>query len=56
MDDYDALRAANQRLEELLGRVQVSLSLDDTEWGFSTTEKRELLADIKAALRGNGGE
>jgi len=56
MEERDTLRTGRQRLEKLLGRVQASLSLDDTEWGFSTTEKRELLADIKTALRGNGSD
>ena len=37
-------------LEVLLLRVQVSLSLDDTEWGYSGAEKYKLLADIRAAL------
>ena len=37
-------------LEGLLLRVQVSLSLDDTEWGYSGAEKYKLLADIRAAL------
>jgi len=37
-------------LERLLLRVQVSLSLDDTEWGYSGAEKYKLLADIRAAL------
>lgn len=44
-------------LVELLSRVQVSLSLDDTEWGYSETEKYTLLADIRAKLasvRGGG--
>ena len=44
------LRTDNQRLEGLLQRVQVAMSLDDTEWGYSGTEKYTLLADIKAAL------
>ena len=52
--ERDTLRTANQRLEALLRRVQVSLSLDDTEWGYSATEKYTLLADIKAALVGTG--
>lgn len=43
-----------KRLSELLHRVQVSLSLDDTEWGYSATGKYRLLADIKAALSTNG--
>ena len=44
-------------LERLLLRVQVSLSLDDTEWGYSGAEKYKLLADIRAALpAGKGGE
>jgi hypothetical protein len=44
-------------LEELLLRVQVSLSLDDTEWGYSGAEKYKLLADIRAALSaGKEGE
>ena len=37
-------------LEGLLLHVQVSLSLDDTEWGYSGAEKYKLLADIRAAL------
>lgn len=37
-------------LEGLLLRVQVSLSLDDTEWGYSGAEKYKLLADIRTAL------
>ena len=37
-------------LEGLLLRVQVSLSLDDTEWGYSGAEKYKLLADIRVAL------
>ncbi len=37
-------------LEGLLLRVQVSLSLDDTEWGHSGAGKYKLLADIRAAL------
>jgi len=37
-------------LEGLLLRVQVSLSLGDTEWGYSGAEKYKLLADIRAAL------
>ena len=37
-------------LEGLLLRVQVSLSLDDTEWGYSGAEKYKLLSDIRAAL------
>ena len=37
-------------LKGLLLRVQVSLSLDDTEWGYSGAEKYKLLADIRAAL------
>ena len=44
-------------LEGLLPRVQVSLSLDDTEWGYSGAEKYKLLADIRAALSaGKEGE
>ena len=44
-------------LEGLLMRVQVSLSLDDTEWGYSGAEKYKLLADIRAALSaGKEGE
>ena len=44
-------------LERLLLRVQVSLSLDDTEWGYSGAEKYKLLADIRAALSaGKEGE
>ena len=44
-------------LEVLLLRVQVSLSLDDTEWGYSGAEKYKLLADIRAALSaGKEGE
>lgn len=35
-------------LNGLLLRVQVSLSLDDTEWGYSGAEKYKLLADIRA--------
>lgn len=41
---------AVSELEGLLLRVQVSLSLDDTEWGYSGAEKYKLLADIRAAL------
>lgn len=37
-------------LEGLLDRVKVSLSLDETEWGYSAPEKYKLLADIRAAL------
>lgn len=37
-------------LEGLLLRVQVSLSLDDTEWGYSGAEKYKLLADIRTAI------
>ena len=41
----------------LLLRVQVSLSLDDTEWGYGGAEKYKLLADIRAALSaGKEGE
>lgn len=44
-------------LEGLLLRVQVSLSLDETEWGYSGAEKYKLLADIRAALSdGKEGE
>ena len=44
-------------LEGLLDRVKVSLSLDDTEWGYSAPDKYKLLADIRAALpAGKGGE
>lgn len=44
-------------LEGLLMRVQVSISLDDTEWGYSGAEKYKLLADIRAALSaGKEGE
>ena len=43
-------------LEGLLLRVQVSLSLDDTEWGYSGAEKYKLLADIRAALSAGKGE
>ena len=44
-------------LEGLLLRVQVSLSLDDTEWGYSGAEKYQLLADIRTALSaGKEGE
>ena len=43
-------QATNQRLTSLLLRVKVSLNLDDTEWGYSDTEKYKLLADIRAAL------
>ena len=44
-------------LEGLLDRVKVSLSLDDTEWGYSAPEKYKLLADIRAALSaGKEGE
>lgn len=44
-------------MEGLLLRVQVSLSLDDTEWGYSGAEKYKLLADIRAALSaGKEGE
>ena len=44
-------------LEGLLLRVQVSLSLDDTEWGYSGAEKYKLLADIRAAMSaGKEGE
>ena len=42
-------------LEVLLLRVQVSLSLDDTEWGYSGAEKYKLLADIRAALAAGNG-
>ena len=52
--------SAAQRIGELEGlllRVQVSLSLDDTEWGYSGAEKYKLLADIRAALSaGKEGE
>lgn len=44
-------------LEGLLMRVQVSLSLDDTEWGYSGAEKYKLLADIRTAMSaGKEGE
>lgn len=44
-------------LEGLLLRVQVSLSLDDTEWGYSGAEKYKLLADIRATMSaGKEGE
>lgn len=44
-------------LEGLLLRVQVSLSLDDTEWGYNGAEKYKLLSDIRAALSsGKKGE
>ena len=44
-------------MERLLLRVQVSLSLDDTEWGYSGAEKYKLLSDIRAALSsGKKGE
>lgn len=33
---------------ELIKRMQVCLSLDDTEWGYSAPEKYKLLADIKS--------
>lgn len=46
--DHQAQRIGE--LEGLLLRVQVSLSLDDTEWGYSGAEKYKLLADIRAAL------
>lgn len=35
---------------ELLERMQLSLSLDDTEWGHSAAEKYSLLSNIKAIL------
>lgn len=41
---------ADTRLVELLGRAQVCLSLDDTEWALSDKEKLSLRDDIKAAL------
>lgn len=46
--DHQAKRIGE--LEGLLLRVQVSLSLDDTEWGYSGAEKYKLLADIRTAL------
>lgn len=49
-------QVAKQRLEGLLQRVHVAMSLDDTEWGYSGTEKYTLLADIKAALSTANGE
>ena len=49
-------QVAKQRLEGLLQRVQVAMSLDDAEWGYSGTEKYTLLADIKAALSTANGE
>ena len=58
-DNYCAIGMdANQRigeLEVLLLRVQVSLSLDDTEWGYSGAEKYKLLADIRADLSAGNG-
>ena len=33
---------------ELIKRMQVCLSLDDTEWGLSAPEKYKLLGDIKS--------
>ena len=50
---HDELDQQAQRIGELEGlllRVQVSLSLDDTEWGYSGAEKYKLLADIRTAL------
>ena len=55
-EEIGTLRTDNQRLEGLLQRVQVAMSLDDTEWGYSGTEKYTLLADIKAALSTANGE
>lgn len=55
-EEIGTLLTANQRLEGLLQRVQVSMSLDDTEWGYSGTEKYTLLADIRAALSTANGE
>ena len=49
-DEYDQQAQQIGELEGLLLRVQVSLSLDDTEWGYSGAEKYKLLADIRAAL------
>jgi hypothetical protein len=48
--ERDQLAADNKRLRGLLMRVQVSMSLDDTEWGYSGAEKYKLLTDIRAAL------
>ena len=50
VENCDLFRARIVELEGLLLRVQVSLSLDDTEWGYSGAEKYKLLADIRAAL------
>ena len=50
VENCEVFRARIGELEELLLRVQVSLSLDDTEWGYSGAEKYKLLADIRAAL------
>ena len=48
--ERDHLAQRIGELEGLLNRVKVSLSLDDTEWGYSAPEKYKLLADIRAAL------
>lgn len=49
----DALAAPVQQVSvqgglELIKRMQVCLSLDDTEWGLSAPEKYKLLGDIKS--------
>lgn len=42
---------------ELIKRMQVCLSLDDTEWGLSAPEKYKLLGDIKSyVLAANSAE
>ena len=57
MEQRDQQARRVGELEGLLLRVQVSLSLDDTEWGYSGAEKYKLLADIRAALSaGKEGE
>lgn len=56
-EDRDQHAQRIGELEGLLLRVQVSLSLDDTEWGYSGAEKYKLLSDIRAALSsGKKGE
>ena len=48
----DQQAARIKELEKLLVRTRVCLSLDDTEWGHTATEKYALLADIRASVKG----
>ena len=48
----DQQAARIKELEKLLVRTRVCLSLDDTEWGHTATEKYTLLADIRASVKG----